>query len=67
MLIMIKKVRISEKRSEINVSEYVVMLDNEATNEEYCDLAWEYAIDEFAVDPDRRLRYRFAVSDCIVH
>ena len=36
---MIKKVQISEQRLERIASEYIITLNSEATNEEYCTLA----------------------------
>lgn len=60
---MIKKILIAEKPPLGKVFEYVIAIDDQATNDDYCDLAWEYALDEFAIDPNRRRHYRFIVSD----
>ena len=60
---MIKKVQIAEKGFEGEVSEYLIVLNDDATDEDFYDLAWEYAIDAFAVDPNRRSHYRFTISD----
>ena len=64
---MIKKVQIFEKESEEQVSEYIIVTDREVTDEDYCDLAWKFLLDEFAIDTNRRLHYRFAVSDYVTH
>ena len=64
---MIKRVLIAEIWFEGKESEYFVFLDSKATDEDYCKVAWEYALDSFAVAPNRRSRYRFTVSDYITN
>ncbi|SFE12680.1 hypothetical protein SAMN05428977_100752 [Nitrosomonas sp. Nm166] len=62
---MIKKVKIAERGFEERFTEYLIVLEEDATEEDYYDLAWEYAIDDSAVNPDNRSNYKFSISDYI--
>lgn len=60
---MIKKVKIIEKGFKGTISEYLIVLNENATDEDYYDLAWEFAIDELIVNPTRKNDYEFEISD----
>lgn len=43
------------------ISEYLIVLNENATDEDYYDLAWEFAIDELIVNPTRKIDYEFEI------
>lgn len=61
---MTKIVQITEKNMGGIVSEYAIDLPNpHATDKDYFDAAWEYAIDDFMMDPSFRSDFEFSISD----
>ena len=61
---MTKQIQIIEKSSNGIISEYAIDLPNShATDKDYFDAAWEYAIDDFMVDPSFRSDFEFSISD----
>lgn len=59
---MFKKVQIIEKRCGAKISEYLVALSANASDEDYHDLAWKCAIKELNIEPDRRMSYQFKIA-----
>ena len=64
---MLKKVLIADVWFEGNVSEYFVFLSEKSTDEDFCNVAWEYALDSFAVDPNRKSNYKFEIHDYVTY
>lgn len=60
---MIKIVEIAKRGMGGIASQYAIDLCNpHATDKEYFDAAWEYAIDDFMVDPNLRSDFEFSIS-----
>lgn len=59
---MIKIVEISKKNMGGIASQYAIDLDDlHATDKDYFDAAWEYAIDDFMVDPSLKSDFEFSI------
>ena len=65
---MLKNVQITEKSSGRIIAVYPIVIEIvDASEEEYCDEAWENAIDEGLVDPETRQDYEIeAIEEYLV-
>lgn len=61
---MLRNVKISEKESDIIVAEYPIIIGYIGVSErDFFDKAWISAIEDALVDPDKKLHYKFVMTD----
>lgn len=60
---MVSKVRIIEKESNNLIAEYPIELVDDLNKDDYCDEAWENAVDDGLVDESNRSDYNIQFVD----